>query len=175
MQILAIDPGIRGCGVACFAGSGADARLYGAAYIESPVRTGALDCAACVAMARAVVAYCAWSTPGGFQQVVCEWPQVYTGGKMKGDPNDLPPLAGVDCAICALYPNAELITYLPAQWKGQAPKDVTAARAKAKLTAEELTAVWLPSAKGLQHNVWDAVAIGLHHLGRFMRNQVIAR
>ncbi len=177
MYMLSVDPGIRGCGIACFA----DGVLYGAAYVESPLQRSDLDVAACVAMARAVVAYCAWSTPGGFDEVVCEWPQIYTPGKMKGDPNDLPPLVGVDCAICASYPNAKHVSYRPAEWKGGLPKfgksgeNPMEQRVMLRLDEKERAAIWWPSAKSLAHNVTDSLGLGLFHLGRFERYRVIAR
>ena len=179
-MILAIDPGIRGCGVAL----GYSGRIRAAAYVPSSVRTGA-DIAACVAMARAVVAWQrnAWcGTEARIDEVVCEWPQTYTASKQKGDPNDLLPLAGVDCAICAFYPDVRHVTYRPSEWKGQLPKPHRVSdsnpmeqRVLARLDAEEQSRIMLPSARGLQHNTIDAVGLLLHHLVRFERHRVIAR
>ncbi len=190
-MILALDPGLRGCGVAI----GDNARLLAAAYVPSPVRAGEADIAACVAMARAVVAWCdalgAVPPLGGaggalyprlrFDEIVCEWPQVYTPGKQKGDPNDLPPLVGVECAICAFYPDAKHVTHRPSAWKGQLPKPKRVSdpnpmemRVQARLDAEEWSRIE-PRARSLFHNTIDACGLLLHHFGRFERYRVIPR
>lgn len=169
-HLLAVDPGARGAGVAAFAGG----LLRRAAYVENTARRGA-DAAACRSLAVAVRRYFDAIGRVEFTEVACEWPQVYAPGKQKGDPNDLLALVGVSVGICALYAGADVSSYLPAQWKAQMPKGVAHERVLARLSAEERNEIWLPSAKGLQHNVLDAIGIGLHHLGRFERHRHIAR
>ena len=186
-MLLSVDPGIRGCGVAAFALDsypyGADSRDVGAlvraAYVASPVTRGA-DVAACAAMARAVVGFLlddnrsTWAL-AQWTHLACEWPQVYTPGKQKGDPNDLLALVGVSAAVAALLPHAAIHTYLPAQWGGQTPKEVKKQRVVSRLTSEEKAQIWLPATQSLQHNVFDAIGIGLHHTGRFERHRVLPR
>jgi hypothetical protein len=99
--------------------------------------------------------------------------QVYTQNKLKGDPNDLidvtlmaGALAGI--ILCAV-PTAPITTYRPRQWKGQVPKGVMTVRIQSKLSQDELARIELPHAKELQHNVWDATGIGLHHLRKERR------
>lgn len=97
---------------------------------------------------------------------VIEIPQIYTQNKLKGDPNDLVPLVLVAGALGALIGDQDRITtYLPRQWGGTVPKDIKNRRTQQKLSEEELARVELP-AKRYQHNVWDAVGIGLYHTRR---------
>lgn len=100
--------------------------------------------------------------------VVIEKPRVYDGQHQKGDQRDIVDLAILVGALTqALAPSAKVVLHVePSGWKGQTPKAVTEARARAALAEDELAAVELPSAKSLHHNVWDAVGIGLWRLGR---------
>ncbi len=99
--------------------------------------------------------------------LVVEVPQVYQRGK--GDQNDLLLLALSAGAIAASFVenyDIEVHGYLPAQWKGQVPKDITKRRVLEELFEEEKALIELPSAKSLQHNVFDAIGLGMHHLKR---------
>ncbi len=178
MRTLAVDPGIRGAGVALFV----ESELRAAAYVPSPLRTGngPLEC---VAVAEAVDAWLAKSgcELGALDELAVEWPQIYTAGKLVGDPNDLLPLAGVDVAIFARAHSRRtsaavlrVAHYLPHAWKGQIPKgEVFNERVLTRLTpAENLR---IERAGRLSHNVLDAVGIGLFHLGRFERRRVFPR
>lgn len=110
----------------------------------------------------------------GWDHVVIEWPQVYTAGKSKGDPNDLLPLVGVGCALCALASYAKLWRFLPAEWKGQLPKgEAYETRLRARLSAQELAVI--EDAGSLTHNTLDAVGLGLFFLGRFAPRKVFPR
>jgi hypothetical protein len=101
---------------------------------------------------------------------VIEIPQVYTQNKLKGDPNDLIQLALVAGALGSLTHTDDLrnrfITYLPRQWKGQTPKKTMNKRVQGRLSREELERVELPRAESLQHNVWDAIGIGMYQIRR---------
>jgi hypothetical protein len=123
-------------------------------------------------MARAVWA----ALPGGVRadRLVVEWPQIYTYGKGRGDPNDLLALVGVGSALAALIPEAAVESVRPRAWKGTVPGDAMVERIQALVTAGERLAVDLPCAS-LSHNVWDAVGIGLWRVGRLTRHRVVAR
>jgi len=54
----------------------------------------------------------------------------------------------------------------PREWKGQATKEVTTARAEKALSVRERSCIMLPKQKVLKHNVWDAISIGMWKLGR---------
>src|SRR5262249_37275539 len=91
-------------------------------------------------------------------------------GWPEGDQNDPPPLAGVACAVGALFPGAVLHSYLPRQWKGGAvDKAVMNRRVWDRLSLEERARVARLPRGGLSHDCLDAVGVGLHHLGRLER------
>lgn len=79
----------------------------------------------------------------------------------KGDPNDLLRVAEVSGALAWDFTN--VYWYEARKWKGQVPKAVMGKRILKCLTEEELKVLG-PLAKN--HNVLDAVGIGLYHLGR---------
>lgn len=175
--ILAIDPGVRGCGVALFRPLNspvAPGRLHTAAYVKGS--KDAERAASWREMARAVDRWSedklVYNGATEVTQIVVELPRVYQGSKQKGDPNDLIELAAVVGALCMWIGGADGVdevparVYYPYEWKGMVPKQIHHERAKARLDAAEMAAVELPSAKSLQHNVWDAVALALHHCRR---------
>lgn len=127
--------------------------------------------ARCLAMARRVLTCC----NAGVTELAFEWPQVYRGAKSKGDPNDLPGLAGVGMAVAGMLPGLELVrSPTPAQWSGQLPKSTTGdpwasprgQRVRSRLSPAELGLVQA------QHDAIDAVAIGLWALGRLAPRRV---
>ncbi len=64
---------------------------------------------------------------------------------------------------------AGAVKVFPRDWKGNVPKKVMARRIDRSLDPAErrvLAACLVDVPKDLQHNVWDAVGIGLWHLGR---------
>lgn len=159
MALVAIDPGLRGTGVAVFE----DGLLVEAAYPRNPelILRGP---AAWLAMARAVLDSLTHPLPC---DLVIEVPQVYVAGRGKGDPDDLLELAGVDGAITALLGPTTTRSPKPREWKGQVPKEIHHARALRKLSPPET--VVLEQTKvppSLRHNVLDAVALGLWALKR---------
>lgn len=98
--------------------------------------------------------------------VIIECPQVYSARLSKGDPNDLIKLA-VRVGRYAEYfehvHKAKLVLVLPAEWKGQLPKEVTEVRARESLCETERARVGVcmrDIAKSKQHNVWDAISLG---------------
>jgi len=165
--ILSVDPGLRHCGFALWWANGPNPTLPATRLFYAGLATGAEGSdSPHRAVAQAVRA--AWQSAnivgyeGTVTTVVLERPQVYQ--KSPGDPNDLIDLALVDGALLGLFPAARAVLYKPAEWKKQLPKEITSARARAALEAAgSLSRVVLPT-KSLQHNVWDAVGIGLYHL-----------
>lgn len=96
-------------------------------------------------------------------RLVVEKPQVYVQRKLKGDPNDLIDVAVVVGALISSFGFGNFTLYRPHEWKGQVPKEVAVERIKAALSDKELQRLELP-AKSYQHNVYDAIGIGLHYL-----------
>ena len=98
-------------------------------------------------------------------KVVIERPQVYQQHKLKGNPNDLISVALMAGAFCGYAGSSafspKIVSVLPRDWKGQVDPDVMIERVKGKLSKEETGRVELPRKKDMQHNVWDAVGIGL--------------
>jgi hypothetical protein len=167
-RLLALDPGLRGCGVAVFE----NGVLSGAAYLANR-HTCLDDACSAAAMARTVALWAAGAT-----SIVAEWPRVYAGriraGTSKANPNDLLALAGVVSGVAAVL-DLGVVTVAPSEWKGQMKKEVCKERVLAKLSLGELAAfergtAGQPASK--LHNAWDAVGIGLHRLDRFARRTV---
>ncbi len=158
--LLAVDPGLRHCGCALFGVGGLlQARLV--VNTEKKIRGPKAHAKMSIGVNEAFPGY-------GVDHLVLEYPRIYPNhsNKRSEDPNDCLELAGVDGAIASFYlPYPTKIGHVfPADWKGQVPKAVMIERIKKTLTPEETKRVVLAGAKS--HNIWDAVGIGLFHLGR---------
>jgi hypothetical protein len=180
-MILAIDPGVRGCGIALFDGHVLSLARYvknsSVAEASLPAVVRGMAQSVCGALAvRGVLT-------SHVRHLVVEWPQVYQGAKQKGrDPNDLLALSAVDGAIAALFPTAICTRYLPREWKGQVPPNECARRIVARLSLDERgrvdrlaefhaalerAIVLRKEVGGTDHNTIDAIGIGLKQIGRF--------
>jgi len=174
-RILAVDPGIQGCGCAVFK----DGTLQYANYVKN-IGGDVL----CCSMARSVDIWL-WSFTcdlSEMDEIIMEYPKVYTQGHLKGDPNDLLPLAGVDAAIAMLSQcrsdasdRPKITFYLPQEWKRQVPKAIHHERIIAEMTELEKNVAPKQLPKSILHNVYDAIGIGLFHLQRLNPKRVIAR
>jgi hypothetical protein len=160
---VAVDPGVHAAGVAIFRGQELRAaRLCREASYLFPV-----DPWDAVSEAVAMFLAGVFTTAEiGRRQLVIEVPQIYS--KMSDvDQNDLITLAGaagaIVCRVGRMF--ARIHKPNPADWKGQVPKDIMVRRVKGKLTRDEHARIELP-APSFQHNVYDAVGIGLHRVGR---------
>ena len=156
-MILAIDPGLRACGVAWFE----QGILVKADLIS--VKTMESDAKAFVEMANAVGAASAPVT-----EVAVEYPQQYARSPTPRE--SVQKLVGVIGALAATFRDSETEYYLPRQWKGQVPKPVMHRRILGRLTEAEQGVIPDLAASKL-HNVLDAVGIGLHHVGRLKRGR----
>lgn len=151
--LLAIDPGVHKSGVAFFRGR----ELEWAKYFDSTA----------VGTLRSFSA----------SRVVIEFPRIYRAAKQKGDQNDLLMLAltvGRFEAWLGGWPTTVDLIY-PRDWKGTLDPDAMIERIQERLEPYETDHVYLPTAASLHHNVWDAVGIGLHALGRLTPKRVIHR
>jgi len=163
-MILGIDPGVN-CGATLLGDNGI---LLVSALFRAPKGGGEADRAA--ALAGEIWSWAGGNGVGlGSDKLVLEWPQVYQGGKQKGDPNDLLFLAAIDGALAAKFPTVQVIQFKPQQWKGQVPKEIMTKRILGKLRSDE-EKTWktctqsVPSS--LVHNVVDSLGIALHAAGR---------
>ena len=153
MKLITVDPGVHRTALATF-----DEGELVHAVLENVTKDGPL------------------SVPHA-AQVVIELPRSYPGSRQKGDQNDLIDLAQVVGRYAEAFrrEGAEVALVYPRTWKGTLPKDVMVERIKGRLSAAEHARVELPSAASLAHNVYDAIGIGLHALGRLAPRKVIAR
>ena len=102
--------------------------------------------------------------------VIIEVPRVYPRGG-KGDPNDLIDLAVLAGTIQGWYvsraPGIATRLVAPRTWKGTVPKPIHNERVLAALTpAERALLPKRPRAKTFDHNMLDAVGLGLFQLKR---------
>lgn len=150
-MLVSIDPGVKHCGVALWD----DDQLASAWLAKGPnwYQTA-------INVGRGINQH----VPNiDRHDIVIEKPQIYHQSRLKGDPNDLIDLAVFVGAVCMAVATGDVRMYLPREWKGSTPKDVKIERIKKSLSVEEHSRIDLP-APSLQHNVFDAVGIGLHHL-----------
>ncbi len=155
-MLIAVDPGVRVAGVAVYE----DGELSSAWLARG---TGWLNTAQ--AVWNDLLLRYPLEILGGASLAI-EVMQVYTQSKLKGDPNDLIDVSLMAGAlvgtITLAYPGVHITTYRPRQWKGQVPKSIMTRRIKKKLSPDERARMELPG-KDLQHNVYDAVGIGMYH------------
>lgn len=154
-RVIAIDPGLQGCGVALF--DDTTNLLLRAQYIAGEpsvvVRT-ILD--------GSVFPY----------RVAIEMPRTYGGRAARGDTNDVVRLAAAVGVMTATFmlQGASVTNPLPQEWKGGSiPKPVSHKRIRARLTGFERVLLEhglhrVSAKRGL--DILDAVGIGLWHCGR---------
>jgi|SRR5579859_2254349 len=167
--MVCIDPGINGCGVAFFSESG---KLTGACYVRAPASEFEVSA---VSMRVKLMAEAVLKIIGEdpSRLLVTERPQIYTWGKGKGDLNQLIPLAEV-CAFIAARWGGPWATVSPREWKGTIDGDAMTERIMERLTREEFKNI-VRAGKTVDHNVFDAIGIGLGKFGRLAKERVIAR
>lgn len=97
--------------------------------------------------------------------IVFELPQFYRARFSKGDPNKLAKLTKqvgyVQGIAFAGNTDVRYVEMLPADWKGQLPKKIVHARARAVMTEHT-------NDLRLTHDAWDAIALGLVYLKRLV-------
>lgn len=175
MRLLAVDPGLNAPAVALFQ----DAKLVRAEPIKVPRALSKLDLIDRCRQVAILISNWYAAQPGDFRprlplQLAVERPQIYRGTKSKGDPNDLPPMVGIDVGLAVLL-DCPVTSYLPRDWVGGTSKAETGdpwksprgARVWDRLSEGERGAV-----VGVTHDVVDAIGIGLHFLGRFVPRRV---
>jgi hypothetical protein len=169
-KLIAVDPGVRGCGVAVFSEGVLERALYLRPAPGDPKTTR--DRAAL--MARAVGEWVRFVVEGR-KTVVCELPVAYPPrgrAKKNVDPNDLIALAVVVGAAAGSAASSKLVT--PREWKGTVDADAFTERIKSRILPDESPWFYLP-APYLHHNVYDAYGLGLWYLGRLHADRIIER
>lgn len=153
------------------------ATLHAAGLPKNPERQGGeMSLASWAAMAFSVREWLRPRLGDEPFQLVIELPRVYAAAHQKGDQNDLIQLAGTVGMLGGFLPGvSSRQSVYPRDWKGSLDADAFIERIKQRLDAAEHLRVELPSTSSLQHNVWDAIGIGLHALGRLAPRHVFPR
>jgi len=177
-----MDPDIWNPAVSLFV----DGKLHRAGIAKSELQKGEHDAATCLAAGNAVAWWFAALGVTRLDAFVYEWPVVLDATHQKGSkrlakPNDLLPLPGVCVAAAAHFRSAQLVKYLPQEWKGGSIEKVAmCTRVWRRLTAEEKIAVErrprgggleIDGTKGLSDDTLDAIGIGLRFLDRLERER----
>lgn len=157
MIVVALDPG-RDTGLAVLV----EGRLVGVGLLDG--RAPAADLADLGLLA-------------GEAEVLVEVPAYYPHGRSPAPANDLIRLAyragRLAQAVVAALGEREVrvVEISPASWKAQVPPALLAERVRARLEPDELALVLdtVGTQKSKEHNVLDAVGMGLHHVGRMGR------
>ena len=140
-MIVAIDAGVRKCGVAFFS---ADGVLQGALTVHNPDQvTRGVSAWRCMVDAL-------------FSVVVA--PDVLVIETMQNDGRIITDALDVQiiCGWIIGRASCDVITYTPRVWKGQVPKAATIARIKRDLSPAELATI----DNKATHDAWDAIGIG---------------
>jgi hypothetical protein len=159
--LLALDPGLRYPAVAVFK----NGVLVHASRVKVPGTSHKLAMGPrCMNVARLVNVHVSPYCP--VDELVIEWPRCYN--RMKGDPADLFPLAGIGLALAGMLGIAPDAPTAP-EWIGNIPKNAgpgdpwssaRGQRIKSRLSQEELSCIIV------SHDAIDAVGLGLWKLGR---------
>lgn len=164
-MLLAIDPSIRCAGWSLFTDDGPGrSRLQRAGTVDQNDTgieeriVGLLE-----GVKQQLDAF--WFT---VSHVAVEFPRVYPGPQEE-NPNDLFPMAAQVGALLTVFGFDRVTLIEPKTWKGNVEKHAFNERILARLTPAELARV--PKQKRARkhpynHNMVDAIGIGLHHLGR---------
>lgn len=163
-RLAAVDPGKNGCGVAIFDGG----TLIEAHYTcpsRNPFHKSEHTCGGGGNYARArYTAREALAVMGWVDDLIVEHMFKYPGMD-KINVNDLLDVQTVAAMIAASHSGA--ISVYPPQWKGNVPKKIMTERIKKLLTPKEQYLLEVGDwPKSLEHNVVDAIGIGLWRLGR---------
>lgn len=122
--------------------------------------------AAWAGLARAAVG--AWGVPPGAHLVV-ETPQVYARAASAVDPADLLQLQSIAACLTMAHTGTSS-TVLPAEWKGQVPKEIHLPRIRGRLEWRcwaDFVRSKVPAEvpRNREHDLLDAIGIGLVFLG----------
>ncbi len=153
---LVIDPGTQDCGTAAY-----ESRVL-ARCASHKGGDGDILARCDVIVGDIARAYMLWDP----EELVIEWPRVYKHQESNVNPDDLMWLVFLLGQVRRLFPNvpAKCVRRMfPADWKGQVPKKIMTGRIVSKLNPEEQRVLGKLSAN---HNVVDAVGIGLYHFAR---------
>lgn len=101
--------------------------------------------------------------------LIVERPQIYQQAMLKGDPNDLIPLAVLAGMLWERFKPQNVILPLPKEWKGQVPKNIHIKKTIANLSKQEkdlMVDALLRVPEYLRHNGYDAIGLGRWYITR---------
>lgn len=181
-NLLTLDPGTRGAGVAVFV----DRDLVGATYVHNPCREGRRLNSA-VTLARAVRHWAEVTVNRSIHRIAIEVMRSYEAGQQKGPQDDLIDVSLVSAAVAGTFHDVRpelMSTFYPQEWKGSVKAETFLGRILDRLESHEKAAIKLvgriplaevPKSDSLDHNTLDAIGIGLKVLGRLERHRAYAR
>ncbi len=177
ITIIGLDPALNSCGLAIVR----DGELVAAVRMISDAKLIRLPIGArCDEVAARLVHWLngAWVHVDRDVTLVYEWPQIYSVGKSKGDPNDLLALAAIGAAVARALPatlgcRINILTPTPREWQGGTSKSIKGDpwistrgyKLKARLTPAEIERI--PNS----HDAIDAVGLALHATDRALAIQ----
>ena len=169
-RIVAVDPSVTNLGIAQFYFDNTKWCLYKAKLLKLDASWPANLFARVLQVHAVITRYSAEDL------LVIETPQTYGGRAAKGDANALIKLGQVVGALTvdALENSATVWQPTPREWNGGAPKEVTKARVEMNLVEEGRAGMHV-TGKKFDHNVYDAVGIGLWAVGKLTRTVRIHR
>lgn len=179
IHTLCIDPSARCTGVALFTESIHGNPRVRAAGVLRPALKG-IGPDVCLAQCHMLYRYLKDLIDTGevISNVVVEVPRVYGASNQKGDQNDLIAVGGVGYGLACFVQPTSIVRYFPSDWKGTIDGDECVRRVKERLAMDEVKSVgsgFEAPPKSLEHNMYDAIGIGLKFFGRFEPRRVYPR
>ena len=161
--MITIDPGLNGCGVAFWGVK----ELQAAYYLPRNSRVEQKPFGMAETLRSAV------ESAMPVERIIIEKPQIYPSMPVPSD--DLLNLHEMSSIFVGLL--GRTVEWVrPREWKGSVRKEIMTNRLIAIMdNTDENGDIVLPTAKSLQHNVYDAIGIGLWALGRLDRKRVYPR
>lgn len=169
--VLCVDPGLRLCGVALFDSRGTLVRA-GLVTSKLPSKTHIRGAQAWKASADEVRA---WVGGCPLAKVIVEEQRI-DGRTPNAD--DMLQVNGVAGACTELFPGAPVQGYWPETWKGSLPKADCTARIIDRINEDPVEGARVERTgvqESLQHNIYDAVGLGLFHWNRLLPRRIIHR
>lgn len=151
-ELLALDPGVHACGFAYW--REVDLITCGVAHVDHDLGM--------VQGAQLLYSQIAHATrKQTFKHVAIERMRIYEKFSRRGDQNDLLDIAFVSGLLVDKLAIGATVVYRPTahEWKGTLPKALLEERVRTVLPQVDSMVLEVP--KGLRHNAFDAVGIGL--------------
>jgi hypothetical protein len=164
--MISVDPGLNGCGVAVWDTGGF---LVDAKYLKRIISSQPHTYGMAMGLFECVRGY----NSAHYTRIVVEKPQIYPHMPVPSD--DLLNLHEMSSIFVGML-GRPVEWVRPRAWKGTVKKEIMTNRIIAIMNERaDGTNIELPTAKSLQHNVYDACGLGLWALGQLERKRVYPR